>query len=342
MVDIIHQISESEWRYFLETCSDATLYHTPEWKMFLEKTFNYKIRYLFAIDECGKMTGLLPLVQINSRLTGNRLCSLPFCQECGCIGNEGVCKDLIDEAIALKNKSHIERIEIRKAVEHKSLQKQNPFSTYFLRLSHDPQEIWNNLDKGSVRWSIKKAEKKGVSVSSSIERDYLKEFYNLNCITKRNLGVPCHPWIFFDNLFSFLNGYVKIYLSWYRDELIGGGIMLYYGDTVLYGYGASNPEYHEYNPYYAFIWKSIQDACVNKYQCYDFGRSSYDNIGLTQFKKRWGTLERKLFHSYYPPPSQTIGIDRNSLIYRIGNSVIRRVPMSLYKILSTSVFSHLG
>ena len=70
MVEIREQVSEGEWRRFLDVCSDATLYHTPEWKTFLEKTFDYKSLYLFAFDESGQLTGMLPLFEVKSRLTG--------------------------------------------------------------------------------------------------------------------------------------------------------------------------------------------------------------------------------------------------------------------------------
>jgi len=43
----------------------------------------------------------------------------------------------------------------------------------------------------------KKSGKLGVSVASSTDIEDLKEFYELNCITKQSLGVPCHPWEFF-------------------------------------------------------------------------------------------------------------------------------------------------
>jgi hypothetical protein len=117
MVEILRQIPENEWRRFLDEQSDATLYHTPEWKTFLEKTFDYKSRYLFATDESGQLTGMLPLFQVKSTLTGNRLCSVPFSHECGCIGDTSTQIALIDEAVAIKERYHIEKIEIRKNVE---------------------------------------------------------------------------------------------------------------------------------------------------------------------------------------------------------------------------------
>lgn len=342
MVEIVQHIPENEWRRYLDGCSYATLYHTPEWKTFLEKTFGYKPHYLFVIDESGQLTGMLPLFQVKSRLTGSRLCSVPFSHECGCLGDMTTCTALLDEAVALKNKYHIEKVEIRSAVENSMFQEKNSFCTHVLELSQNPEETWKRLDKGSVRWAVNKAEKLGVSVSSSTNIEDLKEFYELNCITKQNLGVPCHPWKFFKNMFSILEGYVWLYLSQYEGHIIAGGVMESYNGQVLYGYGAADPNHLGVHPYNAFIWKSIEDACVSGCQTYDFGRTSYDNTGLIQFKKKWGTQERKLCYSSYPASGRSVVTDRDSSVYRLGSSVIGVMPMYAYKSFSNSVFSHFG
>ncbi len=131
-----------------------------------------------------------------------------------------------------------------------------------------------------------------VEVNSTKDVDDLKSFYELNCINKKNSGVPCHPWKFFKNIFTFLNGNVALYTVIYNDLIIAGGIFLYFYERVIYGYGASHPDSLNFYPNNAFIWKSIEDACVNGYKYFDFGRVSYDNKGLINFKKRGGTIEK--------------------------------------------------
>lgn len=342
MIEIVQQVPENEWKQYLERCSDATLYYTPEWKIFLEKTFGYKPCYLFATDESGQLMGMLPLFEVKSRLTGKRLCSVPFSHECGCIGDRTACNVLIDEAVALKNEYNIQKIEIRSAVESPFFLGKNAFCTHILVLSQNPEETWKRLDKSSARWAVRKAEKLGVSVGSSTNIEDLKEFYELNCLTKQNLGVPCHPWKFFKNLFSILDGYVQMYLSRHEGRTIAGGVIECYKGGVLYGYGAADPSQLDLHPYNAFIWKSIKDACINGCRTYDFGRTSYDNTGLIQFKKNWGTLERMLYYSYYPSSGRSGLTERDSTVYRLGNSIFRGMPMSVYKAFSKSIFWHFG
>ena len=83
MTEIVTNVNEEQWSSFVHRCSSASIYHTPEWKNFLEKTFGYEPHYLFAKDENDNIAGLLPLFDVKSKLTGNRLCSVPFSHMCG-------------------------------------------------------------------------------------------------------------------------------------------------------------------------------------------------------------------------------------------------------------------
>lgn len=340
MTDIAPNIRCEDWKRLLDSFNTASIYHTPMWKKFLENTFDYDPQYLFAKDDSGNLIGLLPLFYVKSKLTANRLCSAPFSHSCGCLGSEDSKNVLLDEAINRYSKLNASYFEIRNFVE--GLKHQNSFSTYILELSSDIGETWNKLDKESVRRAITKSKKMKVEVNAGKDLEDLKDFYELNCINKRESGVPCHPWKFFKNMFEFLDGNVSLYTAKYNDMLIAGGVFLYYSDTVIYGYSASHPDYLNFYPNNAFIWKSIEDACVDGYKYFDFGRVSYDNKGLINFKKRWGTVETKLYYSYYPQTPETLAGNRETLKYKLATSAIQKMPSIFYKKFSDNVFEYFG
>lgn len=342
MSNIVKNVKEEEWKSFLNKCDEATIYHTPEWKQLLEKTFGYKSEYLFAKDESGNIAGFLPLFYIKSKLTGNRLCSVPFSHICDLLGTKEASAHLLEEAIQKFKKSNASTLEIRGTLNDDRFVNLNSFSTYILELSSNPSDVWPKLNKGSVRWAVKKAEKSGVIVETTRDIGDLKEFYEINAMTKKDLGVPCHPWKFFKNMFDILGNSVSLYVSKYNGEIIGGGIMVYFKDTVLYGYGAANPNYLNLHPYNSFIWKSIEDACLKGYSFYDFGRTSYSNTGLIDFKKRWGTIETKLYYSNYPTKSNSLSNNRESTKYKLASKVIGEMPLLMYKQFSNTVFQHFG
>ncbi|MDD3874246.1 MAG: hypothetical protein PHE01_08655, partial [Methanosarcina sp.] len=151
MIEIVKNVKEEEWNSFLNNCGEATIYHTPEWKQFLEKTFNYSSYYLFGKDECGSITGFLPLFYIKSKITGNRFTSMTFSHSCGPIGDDTSCNQLIKEAVEIFRKSDAKFIEIKDNVNDRSFQKQNLFSTYILDVSKDIDELWSNLSSNARR-----------------------------------------------------------------------------------------------------------------------------------------------------------------------------------------------
>lgn len=335
-------VKEREWRSFLYNCDFARIYHTPEWKTFLESTFGYESHYLFSKDENGKIDGFLPLFYVKSKLTGNRLCSVPFSHICGYVGLDSSERKLLDEGVNLCLRLNANYFEVRSPVGTIGFQSRNSFSTHVLELCPETDDTWFKLERKSVRWAIKKSKMMGVKVESTNNLEDIKAFYELNCITKKEIGVPCHPWKFFSNMFKFLNKYVSLYIARYDDEIIAGGVFEYFNREVLYGYGAAHPDYQKFYPYNAFIWKSIEDACLNGYKRFDFGRTSYDNRGLMNFKKRWGTNETRLYYSFYPEAPMSLTENRDNPKYKYGIKLVKQLPLPLYKKLGDLVFGYFG
>lgn len=330
-----------DWQTFLDGVP-STIYHTPQWKQFLERVFGYAPVYLFALGDSDEVIGFLPLFRMRGALSGTRLCSVPFSHVCGPIGSPEANDLLVQCASELVMKDGVESLEIRGSIGSPLFKEVNSFSTFILGLEKDPSVVWRRLDKGSVRWAINKAKKRGISVERTRDIEGVKAFYELNCLTKRDLGVPCHPWSFFKTLFEVFGEDVWLYLAKQKGDVIGGGVFLYHGGNILYGYGAADPRHLDGYPYNAFLWGSIKDACEAGFSSFDFGRTSYTDVGLFQFKKRWGVMEQKLYYSYFPGAAVNKALDRSSALLSVAKGCISRVPVPLYKNISERVFTLLG
>lgn len=333
------KIGYTEWKEYLLTNLNSTVYHTPEWLSFLTKTFGYKPKYLFSIDECGVIDGFLPLMKVESKLTGNRIESLPFSHWTQPLGNvEGIVTEFLQQF----SEENALSIQINAPITSSGFIQKNSFCTHILDLNKTKDELWKGLDRGSTRWAVNKSKKEGVVAELSSNERELREFYELNCLTKKELGVPCHPFSFFQNLFQCLGDMVTLYVSRYDDTIIGGGVMLQYNGKVIYGYGAAKPDSLKKYPYNAFLWKSIEDSLEQKCSTFDFGRTSHENTGLIQFKQKWGAQRQELTYSYYPKTPSSLGSNREGFIYKTANNVIRTMPLPLYKTMSDRVFKHFG
>ena len=77
----VHELTADavpQWDAFVEACPQATFFHLAGWQQVIEEAFGHRTHYLFA-ESGGRITGVLPLGHIKSRLFGNALISTPFC-----------------------------------------------------------------------------------------------------------------------------------------------------------------------------------------------------------------------------------------------------------------------
>ena len=334
-MEVVTKVEEKEWKKFIDLCDNATIYHTPEWKKLLEYTFNYEPYYLFAKNDSGEIVGLLPMFYVESKLGDDRLCCVPFAHECGPIGDTHASNILIEEGINLhrnmENGTKHMHVEIKDSVS-KDFHLENTFSRYTLELSNI-EITWKLIHKSVRRYVKKSLEKVEISrsncfISKSKCIEDAESFYQVNCKNKKDKGIIGHPKDFFLNLVRTMPG-IDIYLAKLDDKIIGGLISLSFKNKVFYGFGATDPQHIDYHPLYGCLWKSIEDACLNDFKFYDFGIAPYNDAGMTSFKKRWGTVEKKLYYSYYPNGAGEQ--QSNAGQYQIMTKVIRIMPMQIYK-----------
>jgi len=258
---INENIPKKEWESYVKSHPYGTIYHLSAWKEVLEESFNYKPFYIFAKDENKKLCGILPLFQVKSFITGNRMVSLPFSYICGPIADsEFVEKEMLKEAEKICYERECKYMEIRDIKpKNFDLEASNYFSTYVVNLSSDVDSVWKRMNKGSVRRAINKSKRDGVKVVHENNMENLKIFNKLHQKTMRSLGVPAHPYIFLKNILQKMKEYVELYLAEIDGKIIAGVFTLNFKDTVLYAYGASYEKYLKYYPNNLLIWKAIED-----------------------------------------------------------------------------------
>ncbi|MGM0767434.1 MAG: hypothetical protein ACQEV6_05375 [Pseudomonadota bacterium] len=55
----------------------GSIWHRPKVSEFIRATFGHRTSYFCAFDQAGRVVGVLPVIQLNSRLFGNFLVSMP-------------------------------------------------------------------------------------------------------------------------------------------------------------------------------------------------------------------------------------------------------------------------
>jgi serine/alanine adding enzyme len=340
-IEVNPDISPEEWRTFVGSHPQGNYYHLPEWQAVLKESLGQKPYYVFARSPEGKLTGILPLFHLKSILTGSRLISLPFANACGPIADSpDTIEALVNRAKGLRDEMKCQYLEIRMTKPlSPSLELNDYFSTYVVELS-EPQAMWKKLDK-RVRWVVDKARKGGTVVKIDNSDKGLQAFYDLNLRTKRRLGVPAHTIGFFKAMRKHMNPYFRIYLAEVEGKVIAGALDLSFNGVVGYAYAASDSSYLQYYPNDAIAWQAIQDSSHEGFRQFDFGKTSSDNVGLAQFKKKWGAEKRPLYYYYYPKKPHLISSNRTGIKYKLVTGLWRRLPLPILRVLSPIAFRQL-
>jgi hypothetical protein len=196
---VVNPFDYPDWNERLASLGDASFFNTVEWARVLSKTYGYEPCYLVG-REGGELVSLLPIMHVNSWLTGNRGVALPFSDYCEPVG-----PDLRHVGLVLDSLKELGRRKTWRYFEIRSdagVERGCPASAVYRKHSLDltggEQALSGRLES-SVRTSIRKAIKEGVEVTFARSLEAVREFYGLNCLTRRRHGVPPQPFSFFRN-----------------------------------------------------------------------------------------------------------------------------------------------
>lgn len=297
-MEIIELKKEDEkvWDEYVLGHPSSTFYHQIRWKHVVENSYGHKPCYLLAKED-GKVKGVLPLFFMKSLLFGTKLISLPFAPYGGaCADTKPIENELIKEAQRITKEFEADYLEIRHLnVNEIGLVTYEGYFTLILKLEKNPDVLWN-LFRKSVRRYIRKGIQNNLRVT--INSKSLNDFYDIYLEGMHNLGTPAHSIAFFRNILLEFPENTNIATIEYNGKIISAILILYFKNTMIYGWGASRKEYLELSPNYLLFWEILKIACEKSFNFFDFGRSQ-QNTGVFFFKEGWGAEPKRLYYQYH-------------------------------------------
>lgn len=322
---------------------NATIFHTSAWCKTLCESYNYKPKYFTALNK-GKISATIPIIEVNSPLTGKRGVSLPFTDYCEPLLDKNIgFEDIFDQIIAHGKKKGWKYLELRGG--NSFLNDKTPSTYYFghtLNLSKNEKEIFKNF-RNSTQRNIKKAAKEEVMIQFSHSAESIKEFYRLNCMTRKEHGLPPQPLKFFKKVYEEIisreSGHIV--LATFNNKAIAGAVYFHHGEKALYKYGASDKTYQHLRANNLIMWEAIKWNCQNGYKTFCFGRTELENHGLRQFKSGWGAQEHIIKYYKYDLQKDTFVQDKQT-VKPIHNKIFSNMPIPLLKAIGTLLYKHMG
>lgn len=347
----------AEWDRYVAAHSDATVYHTSAWCRIVAEAGGYRPQCLAAVED-GRVTGVLPLMEIRSVLTGKRLTALPFSDECFALADTtAVARELIASAIKVRDERGLGQLEMRGApavagVEGRSedlaaesgLSSNSHYNCYRIPLRDDTEALRMTFGKKAVRQTINKSLKLGVTVRRGTSEDDVREFYRLYVLNRKQHGIPPQPLQLFLTMARRLRDQPQaiVYLAEFEGTNVASLLSLRYNGVTFLKYEGIDLDYRHVLPVHPMLWTSIREAAEAGDRWCDLGRTAADNAGLNDFKRRWGTVLSPMPYYYHPPGEGLAVAKTDSWKYRLFTGVFRRLPASLSARIGARIFRHFG
>jgi FemAB-related protein (PEP-CTERM system-associated) len=292
-VSVGQEPDRAAWEAFVQARTPANAAHAWAWRGVIARAFGHECVYLIARSD-GRVSGVLPLVFIRSRLFGRSLTSMPFLNYGGVMADdERTARALVDAAGGVARERSCGHVELRHVARRfEDLPSRQHKVSMWLPLEPG---LWERLDR-KVRNQVRKAEKSGLTVARG-GAALLDEFYAVFSRNMRDLGTPVYGRPFFAAILDAFGDAARLIVVRKGETPVAAGFTLRTGAAVEIPWASSIREYNALCPNHLLYWHALETATAEGATTFDFGRST-PGEGTYKFKEQWGAAPIALHWEY--------------------------------------------
>lgn len=342
-VEVMDPCGVAGWDAAVSSFEASTVFHTAGWASVLSETHNYEPAY-FVERDSSTIGAILPILSVNSALTGRRGVSLPFSDSCPFLSRDSLLRErLFHTAIEYGRKRHWRYLECR-CGEPPTAQATPSISFLEHVVELADEDMSARRLRSEVRTAIRKAESSGVRVVVERNLNAVRQYYGLHCRTRRKHGLPPQPFSFFASISKHLvqNNLGSVFIAFSGETPVAGALFLHFGDHVVYKFGASDPRHQQLRGNNLLFWEAMRFFYGNGYRVLSLGRSSAKDFGLRRFKRGWGADERALVYYRFDLRTSSFVGSGDDLASGWYNSVFSHLPLRLSRLIGVLLYRHLG
>lgn len=325
-----------DWDAQLAQHPNGTFFHGSAWTKVLVETYGFTPRWFAAENS------LLPLMEVDSWLTGRRGIALPFTDECEPLCADGeIFQKLFQSAVELGKTRGWKYIECRGGRKYfGDAPASLTFYGHSLNLAADETALFEKMD-GSARQAVRKAEKAGVTVTISQSMEAVRDFYFLQCRTRKRHGLPPQPFRFFLNIHRHIlsQNQGMIAVASHGGQKIAASVYFFLGGRAIYKYGASDFSRQDLRGSNLVMWAAMKWLARNGVTRLHLGKTSLLHDGLRRFKLNLGATEEKIEYVKFDL-RQNRFVTETDGVAGWHNAVFRVLPVSLSRLAGGALYKH--
>ncbi len=289
-------LSDAEWDDYVGSHPNATIYHTTAIRNVIQDTFGHTAHYLAALNENNEIQGVLPLIEMKSRLFGHFLVSLPFFNYGGVLATTTQAEhELTTYAAKLAQQLGVEHIEYRHCHDALTLPSRSEKVAMLLNLPRNPETLWSDIGT-KVRAQIKKAKRHKLTLKQG-RQELINDFYAVFSQNMRDLGTP----VYSKSLFAHMLEHVEeswIVIVYQQQKPVSCGFLVGWRNTLEIPWASTLKQANKFDANMFMYWGILKESINHNYEIFDFGRSSRDSPTY-RFKKQWGATPSPLYWHYW-------------------------------------------
>jgi len=338
-VRTFQEADRSAWNAFVYSQPEGTFFHLAEWQDVLRRAFAHKAFYLLA-ESGGQICGVLPLVQVKSRLFGNSLISTPFCVYGGIVASgESASAALEHRACELAQELGVDYLELRnRHRRHPDWPCKELYVTFRKPIDADSETNMLAIPR-KQRAMVRKGIKQGLC---SVIDDTVDRHYDMYCNSLRNLGTPVFSRRYLEILREVFGDNCDIVTIVNGDQPVASVLNFYFRDEVLPYYGGGSAEARALAGNDFMYWEVMERARLRGCRVFDYGRSR-KGTGAYDFKKNWGFEPEQLYYEYYLVRCKEMpNLSPSNRKYTKAIELWRRMPLGITQLVGPPVAKYLG
>lgn len=331
----VNPLADARWDDRLRArFGTVSFFHGAAWARVLVETYGFRPAYFVADDD----RAVLPVMEVDSWLTGKRGVGLPFTDECPPLGAD------IDKLLSAAREYGAARgwkyLECRGSAAGERASTE--FYAHRIALQPDTENLERRCDSATRR-AIRKARQAGVQVVFGVSDEMIAEFYRLLCQTRRRHGLPPQPLRFFRKFqeHALQAGHGTVALARHAGRWIAGAVYVWSGDRAIYKYGASDEREQNLRPNNLVMWEAICHLAQRGCRELHLGRTSLFHDGLRRFKLGWGATEETLAYTRYDYRAQQV-VPVPDRVAGWHNQVFHCLPGPLARLAGAVLYKHVA
>jgi FemAB-related protein (PEP-CTERM system-associated) len=288
---------EAAWEGFVFAQADTSFFHRAGWRRVIENSLGHRAHYRCAWRG-DTLVGILPLIEIKSRLFGHALISLAFGVAGGIAAlDAATVTALAEDAAQLGEKLGVDFVELRHETPRDIpwIAKPELYFGFRRALQRDDAANLKAIPR-KKRADLRKAiDNKNITVDASADP---RTFYRVYSESVRNLGTPVLPRRFYTAIAEEFGNAVELSTINGPEGPVAALMTYFFKDITMPYYGGATPAARPLHAYDLLYWRLMSRAVERGCNTFDFGRSKR-GTGAFDYKTYWGFEPTPLAYQFH-------------------------------------------